>query len=142
METGTLDDSLSLILFSGTDDKLTSASVLVTGAAAMGRRVNVFLQYWGLDAFRKDRIAKDHGVSAEAGPEGAEAMRRLRERGGTQHWSQNLLMARDVGEVRITACALSMELLEITKDELDPMVDAVEGIASFMGSVTGPVVFI
>jgi peroxiredoxin family protein len=136
------DQALSVILFSGTDDKLTAASVLATGAAVMGRQVNLFLQYWALDAFRRDRVRKDHGVSAEAGPEGAEAMRRLAERPGHQHWRDVLEQAKDVGDVRVTACALSMELLEITQEELDPIVDGVTGIAAFVAAATGPVVFI
>ena len=73
-----MDDgqTLSLVLFSGTDDRLNAAAVLTAGAAAMGRRVNIFLQYWALDAFRADRILKDHGIAPEAGAEGAEAVRR------------------------------------------------------------------
>jgi peroxiredoxin family protein len=39
------DDTLSLILFSGTDDKLQAAAVLAVGAAAIERKVNAFLQY-------------------------------------------------------------------------------------------------
>ena len=58
-----MDDTLSLVVFSGTDDKLTAAAVLAVGGAVMGRKVNVFLQYWGLDAFRADRIRKDHGAA-------------------------------------------------------------------------------
>jgi hypothetical protein len=38
--------------------------------------VNVFLQYWAFEAFRADRIHKDHGVSPEAGPEGASTLAR------------------------------------------------------------------
>lgn len=136
------DETLSVVLFSGTDDKLTAATVLVAGAAAMGRPVNLFLQYWALDAFRADRIRKDHGVSAEAGPEGAEAMRRLSERPGHQHWSEVLAQAKDLGDVKVHACALSMEMLELEKEDLDPLVDGVEGVAAFMSDVTGPVVFI
>jgi peroxiredoxin family protein len=136
------DETLSVVLFSGADDKLTAATVLVAGAAAMGRPVNLFLQFWALDAFRADRIRKDHGVSAEAGPEGAEAMGRLSERPGHQHWSELLAQARDLGDVRIHACALSMEMLDLTKEDLDPLVDGVEGVAAFMSDVTGPVVFI
>ena len=71
-----MNDSLSLVLFSGTDDKLNAAAVLAAGAAAMGRKVHVFLQYWALDAFRADRILKEHGVAPEAGPEGAAALQR------------------------------------------------------------------
>ena len=133
--------TLSLILFSGTEDKLTAAATLTAGAAAVGKRVNVFLQFWALDAFRKDRIGKDHGVTAEAGPEGAEALRRLNEKGG-QHWSEVFRQAREIGDVGIDACAHSMELLEISKDDLDPMVGDVIGIAAFTIQASGQVVFI
>jgi peroxiredoxin family protein len=137
-----MDDTLSLVLFSGTDDKLSAAAILAVGAAAMGRKVNVFIQYWAVEAFGKDSIRKDHGVSPEAGPEGASVMARATERGKQQHWADLFEQAKLVGDVGIHACALSMDLFEITKDDLDPMVDDVEGVAAFMAEATGPVVFI
>jgi peroxiredoxin family protein len=130
--------TLSLVLFSGTDDRLNAAAVLTAGAAAMGRKVNVFLQYWALDAFRADRIMKEHGVAPEAGPEGAE----LFQRHPGLHWSEILRQAKDVGEVRIHACSLSMEMFAIEVDDLDPLVDDQEGVASFFMDVDGPVTFI
>jgi len=136
MET-TDQQALSLILFSGTDDKLNAATVLVSGAAALDRRVNVFLQYWGLEAFEKDRIDKDHGASADAGPEGQEWLRKAREMPGHQHWADTLRLAGEIGDVHITACALSMDLFGITKEDLDPMVDGVEGVVSFLLSAEG-----
>ena len=63
-------DNLSLVLCSGTDDRLTAAAVLVVGGAAMERKVEILLQFWALDAFRADRITKGHGLSPEAGSEG------------------------------------------------------------------------
>jgi peroxiredoxin family protein len=135
------DTTLSLVLFSGTDDRLGSAAILATGAAAMGRPVNVFLQYWALDAFRKGKVASDHGVAAEAGPTGAALVRAGQV--GERHWSELFRQAKDIGEVKIHACALSMELFAITKDDLDPLVDDVEGVAAFMSDATaGPITFI
>jgi peroxiredoxin family protein len=132
------DDVLSLVLFSGTDDKLNAAAVLTVGAAAMGRKVNVFLQYWALDAFRADRVLKDHGVAPEAGESGHELMQRH----GTQHWSELIGQAKEIGDVGIHACSLSMEMLGITKDDLDPLVDDVEGVAAFIAAAEGSVTFI
>lgn len=135
------DTTLSLVLFSGTDDRLGSAAILATGAAAMGRPVNVFLQYWALDAFRKGKVAADHGVAAEGGPIGAALVRAGQ--AGERHWSELFRQAKDIGEVKIHACALSMELFAITKDDLDPLVDDVEGVAAFMSDATaGPITFI
>ena len=140
-----MDDSqgtLSLVLFSGTDDKLSSASILTAGAAALGRKVNLFLQYWALENFQKDRIAKDHGVSKDAEPEGASLMRLMREQGSTQHWADTFRQVKEIGDVHLYACALSMEMFGITKDDLDPLIDGVWGVASFMLEADGPVVFI
>jgi peroxiredoxin family protein len=135
-----MDDegTVSLALFSGTDDKLQASAVLTVGAAAMGRNVNVFLQYWALDAFRADRVVKDHGVSPEAGEEGLRAMQEQ----GKPHWSELFRQAKDLGEVHIYACADSLEMFQITKDDLDPMVDGVWGVASFFMEANGPVTFI
>jgi len=42
-----MDETISIVLFSGTDDKLMSAATLAAGAAALGKPVKIFLQYWG-----------------------------------------------------------------------------------------------
>jgi peroxiredoxin family protein len=130
---------LSVVLFSGTDDKLNAAAVLTVGAAAMGRPVNIFLQYYALDAFRASHITQDHHLAAEATPAQAPAVRAH----PGNHWSELLRQAKDIGEVDIQACALSMDMFHLKKDELDPLVDGVEGVAAFMASASdGQVVFI
>ena len=132
------EGTVSLVLFSGTDDRLQSAAVLAVGAAAMGRKVNLFLQYWALDAFRADRILKDHGLSPEAGEEGAEAMFAQ----GKTHWSELLRQAKSIGEVQIQACSDSVEMFGLTQDDLDPLVDGIWGVAAFFAEADGPITFI
>ena len=130
---------LSLVLFSGTDDKLNAAAVLTVGAAAMGRPVNLFLQYYALDAFRAGKLCADHSLSPEATPAQAPVIRAH----PGQHWSELLRQAKDVGDVNIQACALSMDMFHLTKSDLDPLVDGVEGVAAFMASASdGQVLFV
>ncbi|HXI95761.1 MAG TPA: DsrE/DsrF/DrsH-like family protein [Candidatus Acidoferrum sp.] len=130
---------ISLVLFSGTDDKLTAASVLAVGAAAMGRPVNIFLQYYALDAFRTGRLNDDHQLSPEATGDQAPVVRAH----PGLHWSELLRQAKDVGEVDIQACALSMDMFHLKQADLDPLVDGVEGVAAFMASASdGQVLFI
>jgi peroxiredoxin family protein len=137
-----MDEPLNLVLFSGTDDKLQAASVLTAGAAALGRPVNLFLQYWALDAFRSDRIARDHGLAPEAGPAGRAAVDDLRA-AGQASWAETLRQAKELGGVDIQACSLSMDLLHIDQSELDPLVDGVEGVTAFyLNAGDGQVVFI
>lgn len=137
-----MDEPLNLVLFSGTDDKLQAAAVLTAGAAALGKPVNVFLQYWALDAFRRDRIDRDHGLAPEAGAEGRTHVDALR-RAGQVSWADTLRQAKDLGEVDIQACSLSMDLLAIDEKDLDPLVDGVEGVTAFyLNAGEGQVVFI
>ena len=135
-------DPLNLVLFSGTDDRLQAAALLTAGAAALGRPVNVFLQYWALNAFRGDRIANDHGLAPEAGPEGRQAVDDLA-RAGQAPWAATLRDAKDIGSVDIQACSLSMDLLHLEQSDLDPLVDGIEGVTTFyLNAGDGQIVFI
>ena len=137
-----MDEPLNVVLFSGTDDKLQAAAVLTAGAAALGKPVNLFLQYWALDAFRADRIEQDHGLAPEAGAEGRVAVDGLRA-AGQASWADTLRQAKELGVVDIEACSLSMDLLHLTPADLDPLVDGVEGVTAFyLNAGEGQVVFI
>jgi peroxiredoxin family protein len=137
-----MEDPLNVVLFSGTDDKLQAAAVLTAGAAALGKPVNIFLQYWALDAFRADRIAADHGLVPEAGEDGRLAVQALRA-AGQASWAETLRQAKELGGVDIQACSLSMDLLQLKATDLDPLVDGVEGVTAFyLNAGEGQVVFI
>ena len=137
-----MDEPINLVLFSGTDDKLQAAAVLAAGAAALGKPVNVFLQYWALDAFRRERIERDHGLAPEAGAEGRVHVDALREAGQVS-WAETFRQAKELGNVDIQACSLSMDLLGIEEGNLDSLVDGVEGVTAFyLNAGAGQVVFI
>ena len=137
-----MDETISIVLFSGTDDKLVAAAVLAAGGAALGRPVKIFLQYWGLEAFRADRIMSDHGLVPEAGAAGRAAVDAAA-KAGQAHWAETLRMAKELGEVDIQACSASMDLLKLKQADLDPMVDGVEGVAAFyINAGEGQIVFI
>jgi peroxiredoxin family protein len=137
-----MDEPLNLVLFSGTDDKLQAAAVLTAGAAALGKPVNIFLQYWALDAFTKAKIGLDHGLAPEAGEAGRAAVDALA-KAGQASWADTLGQAKDLGEVDIQACSLSMDLLGLEESDLDPLVDGVEGVTAFyLNAGDGHIVFI
>jgi peroxiredoxin family protein len=137
-----MDETISIVLFSGTDDKLQAAAVMAAGAAALGRPVKIFLQYWGLDAFRTDRIRADHGLAPEAGAAGKAAVA-VAAKAGQAHWADTLTMAKEIGEIDIQACSLSMDILKLEQKDLDPLVDGVEGVTAFyLNAGEGQILFI
>ena len=85
---------------------------------------------------------RDERVAPEAGEAGQAAVDRMRA-AGQQSWSETMRVAKELGEVDIQACSLSMDVLGISADELDPLVDGVEGVAAFyVNAGSGQVVFI
>ena len=60
-----MNKRMSLVVFSGTADKLTAVATLATGAAAMGMDVELFLTFWGLEAFRKGAKTQPPRIAAE-----------------------------------------------------------------------------
>lgn len=137
-----MDEPVNFVVFSGTDDKLQALAVMTAGAAALGRQVNVFLQYWGLRAFSKQAIDGDHGLAAEAGAEGRAKVDALAA-AGQASWAETLRQAKELGAVDIQACSLSMDLLGLEEEDLDPLVDGVEGVTAFyLNAGDGQIVFI
>jgi peroxiredoxin family protein len=137
-----MDESLNLVLFSGTDDKLQAAAVLTAGAAALGKPVNIFLQYWALDAFTKAKVETKLALAPEAGDEGRAAVDAAA-KAGQVSWAETLRQAKDLGTVDIQACSLSMDILKLEPEDLDPLVDGTEGVTAFyLNAGDGQVVFI
>jgi peroxiredoxin family protein len=129
-----MSDSLSLVLFSGTDDKLMAAATLAAGAAAMGETVNVLLMFWALDAFRADRVATKHGLSYDAArPRPSEPIDKV----GALPWLDTFRQAKEIGEMTIRACSGSLDTLGLDPAELDSIVDSAGGIASFLMASEG-----
>lgn len=129
-----MSESLSIVLFSGTADKLHAAATIAAGAAAMDRPVNILLQYWALDAFRADRVTLDHGLAFDAVVPGSS-----KPVAGTAAipWLETFRMAKELGEVTILACAGSLEVLGLDVTAMDPLVDDSGGIATFLLAAEG-----
>ncbi len=124
-------EQMAVVLTENADDKLLPFATLVSGAVAMGLQVDVFVSYWGLVAFRKDGATTPASVSPGHGAEGARLEAALR-KPKAPSWRTILEMAKSLGELHIWACSQSMDVLGLKKEDLDPMVDGVTGVGTFV----------
>lgn len=129
-------DKLSIILFSGTVDKLMAASILATGAAAMDQQVTIFLTFWGLMAFRKGDWQQNQRLSADFADYAPMAMQAM-ETHKVPSWMQTLKEAMEVGNVKVYACGMTMDLFGLSLDDLEPVVSDVIGVAGFVSEAEG-----
>jgi peroxiredoxin family protein len=130
-EHGNMANRMSIVLFSGTVDKLMAASILATGGAAMGMDVEIFLTTWGLMAFRKDDYKSNSRVSADFEDYRSVMMEQMAAKHAPT-WMENLKGAKEIGNVRVIACSMTMELFGLKVTDLEDMVDEVTGVATFV----------
>jgi peroxiredoxin family protein len=126
-----MSNRMSLVVFSGTADKLTAVATLATGAAAMDMEVDLFLTFWGLEAFKKGAKSQPPRITAEFADYGP-VMMELMQAKNVPHWLDTIRSAREIGTVRIFACSATMELFGMKLEDLEDIVDEVTGVASFV----------
>jgi peroxiredoxin family protein len=152
-QAGTLADRATIVAFSGDMDKLMTAFIIATGAAAMGMEVSMFFTFWGLAAVKKKVVYRGKGflermmaVMLPSGPQrlGTSKMnmlgagpcffRTVMRKKNVQSLPELVDMARDLG-IKMMACEMSMGVMGITREE---MIDDLEycGVAAYLGDAS------
>jgi peroxiredoxin family protein len=134
---------LSIILFSGTVDKLIPVGVLSQTAASMNISVRIFVTGWALNAFMKGGVERTTRIDKnfeDMAPLLMEGLRRM----NAPSWYDMIKQAKEVGDVKVYACSMMAMALGITsKDQFDPIIDDIVGAASFLQEASdGQVIFI
>lgn len=130
------EEKLSLIVFSGSLDRLIAAFVLATGAAAMGMKVSLFFTFWATAALRKEAVAvKKTWLERMFGwmlPKGVGKLplsqmnmagggplmiRHIMKKKGVASVEEMIQISAELG-VELNVCTMSMDLLGMKPDEL------------------------
>lgn len=130
------EEKLSMVVFSGTVDKLYPVAIMASGAVALGQKVEVFLTFWGLMSLRKGAAEQNQQISKDYEAMGPEMMRIMQEK-KVPSWLDTLRTAKEIGDVKVYACAMTMDLFGLTLEDMDPIVDDVAGVAQFLSEAQG-----
>ncbi|HEW64143.1 DsrE/DsrF/DrsH-like family protein [Fervidicoccus fontis] len=120
---------MAVAVFSGSIDRLTGLAMLVSGAVAMGYEVELFLQLWGLYAFKKDVVKKNMNFS-EFQDKAPEVAKRLQEL-NVPSWFDIIKEAKENGSVKIYACSAAASIWNVKKEDLE-LVDDIIGAATWI----------
>ncbi len=126
-----MPNRLSMVVFSGTTDRLYPVGIIASGAVAMGMDVDIFLTFWGLEAFRKENMGKVAPMDVnyeKMAPMIAQAMAAK----NVPAWIDILRQAKEMGNVRVHACAMTADLMGMKKEDFDPIVDDIAGVGEFV----------
>ncbi|MDT7872968.1 MAG: DsrE/DsrF/DrsH-like family protein [Sulfolobaceae archaeon] len=128
---------LSIIVFSGTVDKLMPVGILASGAAAAGYEVNLFFTFWGLTNITKQGLQNQPApIDKNYEKFGPMMMQKMQEMKYPM-WYQLIEQAKEVGEVKVFACSTTMEFFGIKREDLASFVDDVVGVATFLDRAEG-----
>lgn len=122
-----------MVVYSGTVDRLYPVAIMASGGVAMGMDVELFLTFYGLNAFRKGEPQKNQKMDmnyAEIGPMLAKLMKEK----NVPSWYDMLVKAKEMGNLKVHACAMTLDLMGMKKEHLDPIVDDVVGVGEFVSN--------
>ena len=139
----------SLIVFSGDMDKVMAAFIIATTAAAMGMETTMFFTFWGLKAIQKGTPTgkglfgkmlsfMNRGGIDRLGPSrlnfggmGRWMFKKMMKEKGVTSLPELRQTAIDLN-VKLLACLMSMDVMEISQDDLIPEVSDVVGAATYI----------
>ncbi|MBE9544922.1 MAG: DsrE/DsrF/DrsH-like family protein [Proteobacteria bacterium] len=148
----TVENKLSMVVFSGELDKALAAFVIATGAVAMGMEVVMFFTFWGTTILRdkkkkvggKDVMGKMFGAmlptgtgdvklsNMNMGGMGTAMMKSLMKKKNVASLEEMIELAEELG-VRIYVCEMSMDLMGFKRDEFIDYKDmGFAGVATFL----------
>jgi peroxiredoxin family protein len=140
----------TIVVFSGDMDKIFAALIIATGCAAAGMETTLFFTFWGLNTIKKGEPIKAKGFLGK--------MMGIMNRGGINRLNPSRFSFGGIGrvlfskmmrdknvasleelrqtaidlDVHLLACKMSMDVLEITRDDLIPEVEDIVGVATFV----------
>ena len=128
-------ERLSLVVFSGTVDKLYPVAIMASGGVALGKEVEIFATFYGLEAFRKGSPQKNMKMDMNY-PEIGPMMMKVMMAKKMPSWYDMLKQAKEMGNIKVHACATTYDLMDMKKEDLDPIVDDVIGVTEFLSKAS------
>ncbi len=114
---------ISIVVVSGTHERLQMAAMLASVGAVTGNDVRVFLSMNALPPFRK-------GAPSRAPAEGE--VGELMARKNVPPFKQLFENAVELGAAQLLPCSMAMDLLGYEPDQLEPYLGAPTGLTKFL----------
>ncbi len=127
--------AMTIILHSGDMDKALAAFILATGAAAKGIQTTMFFTFWGLNIIKKDGAASAKLSKMNMAGLGKMMIKRMMKKKNVATLQELIKDAKELG-VRLIACDMTMDLMNVSKDTLIPEVTAIGGVGSYLDNAS------
>jgi len=126
---------MCLGLFTGSVDKLTAAGIIISGAAALDMKVDIYVLLQGARAFRKDIGDNPDKLQMAENPSMKEEFMQSLKNLNVKTWVEFFKEAREITDVKIHICGLAGKIWggEKLEDFID-IADDICGIGAYITS--------
>lgn len=111
-------EKATIVVHSGSFDKLMSALIIGNGYLSMGGEVTLYFTFWGLQRLIKGKLAKAPLSNMNFLGLGAWMMKKKMDKAGVASPERLMADFKELGG-RIIACEMTMEIMGITREQLD-----------------------
>jgi peroxiredoxin family protein len=127
------EKKMCLGLFTGSVDKLTAAGVIISGAAAMDMKVDIYVLLQGARAFKKDVGDNSDKLQMAENPAMKEEFLQSLKNLNVKTWVEFFKEARSITDVKIHICGLAGKIWggEKLEDFID-IADDICGIGAYI----------
>jgi peroxiredoxin family protein len=122
---------MTILLHSGEMDKAFAAFILATGAAAKGIQTTMFFTFWGLKVVQKGGAQSAKLSNMNMGGLGKMMIKRMMKKKNVASLQELIKDAGELG-VRLVACEMTMDLMNVPKESLLPEVKEIGGVGTFL----------
>lgn len=122
----------ALLVKSGSFENMNTAALIASGAVANDHEVLMFFMHDGVWSLKKDVYETNRCIHSVY-PEVSARIEQVDKEGKLQNWFTLLPQLKEIGEIKIVACGLMMDIFNLHKEDLVDFVDEVAGVAYFTG---------
>lgn len=127
--------NMTIILHSGDLDKALAAFILATGAAAKGIKTTMFFTFWGLNIIKKDGSSKAKLSKMNILGLGKMMIKKMMKKKNVASLEELIKDAKDLG-VKLVACEMTMDLMNIPKESLISEVSEIGGVGTYLDTAS------
>ena len=127
--------SMTIIIHSGDLDKALAGFILATGAAAKGIKTTMFFTFWGMNVIKQGgaestKLSKMNMVGL-----GKMMIKKAMKKHNVASLEELIKDAKELG-VKLIACEMTMDLMNVPKYSLIPEVTEIGGVGSYLDAAS------
>ncbi len=123
-----MTDRISIMCVSGMHERIQMAAMTAATGSVSGMDISIFLSMNALPYFVKGR---------DATPPHEGEMGELMASKNVPPFKQLIEQAKELGGAKVYACSMAMDVLEVSEDDLDEVLDGPLGLTRFLSDASG-----